>query len=237
MGWKQKSVTSGLLNDFLRLAYDTITVDVGVQVFQFVLKWGPLWLCRTDGHVQCHWSPGIGSVMSRGWPCGWAPTEEIEEFVRKAWEAKAVLEIAYALQNDHPIARGLWHRLGLPSPPEEPRQMLATFVDLYFFFVGGRGPLLVWKADTNPKLVLYNGLGFIHAIWMEIAQLLCHANGISQCDGCGAFYIREVRKEKAGQRNFCPRCREGNRGSKKIAAQRRRDRERKLKDASNGEGN
>jgi hypothetical protein len=230
IGWRWLTQTEGMLNEFVGLAFEEVTEEVTEnaidQVRRFAKKWGPLWQCRIHPFF-CHWSQR--GLLTQDDRCGWAPGEEIREYIRKAWEAKAVLTIVTLLQNNSPIPEYCWKWLYMNSHTNT-RQELQTRIEnlLNVYLLGNGGPTLraAWDKGSGLKLTLQTDIGFIHAVWMEIAQALCHGRGFIQCDGCGSFYLREGRKSKVGQRNFCFTCRKGNRGTKRLSAQARRDRER-----------
>jgi hypothetical protein len=245
IGWQWKRDTSEVLNDFLQLAelatslekdnQDRVGLKVVEKTREFVLKWGPLWKCRTSGHspfCYCYWTlPSIGweqlAVPRR--LCRWVSIEEVREFVDCAKEARAVLEVSRLLREDSEIPVALLETLLIDPQGVSPhtiKKRLEDMVNLYLVYMGGPTLSIVWNEDRHATMKLRTGLGFIHVVWMEIAQILCHGKGMSQCDGCGALYLREGRKPKAGQQNFCVECRENNKGAKRLSAQRRRERER-----------
>jgi hypothetical protein len=177
----------------------------------------------------------------------WAPVEEVREFVRKAWEASAVLKLAQALLWKDPTPPELWPYLScLPAntsgvPPEGwhqhrrdfsfQRRFIADIVNQYLAGYGAAlgGPKLWmrWEQDEAPALQFHSGMGCIHTVWVEIAQALSNRHGFLQCDGCKTFYIRTGRRAQTGRNNFCPGCRgNNNAGSKRLSAARRREHQR-----------
>jgi hypothetical protein len=114
--WPRKTETTGLLDAFLRLADLTLTERQDAEKVQaFAQTWGPLWLCQTPGHR------GYGSAdcFYLAWPpkespnCIWHPQEPGAVFVRKAQEAKAVLNIVEALRANKPVRMASWEATGL----------------------------------------------------------------------------------------------------------------------------
>src|SRR5919199_1455168 len=55
------------------------------------------------------------------------------------------------------------------------------------------GPLqlAVKWAEPEPKLQLLSKIGFIHVVWIGIAQLLSNEWGPFQCDDCSRWFFRE----------------------------------------------
>ena len=224
LGWHWQDEPQGVLNDFLKLAQDPITPQTCAAVQAFVQLYGPLWLCRNREHQDCHWSPTghVGQSMS---PCLWAPVEEVHEFVRKAWQARVVVEVGAAWRHTQPAPKSLWpylrwvlspHTTVLPAPYEQDvamhRQVVMQLVNRYLAGLDGvqGGPRLWLLLDQNgqPSLRLYSGLGFLSTVWMEIAQALCDRHGFLPCDDCKRFYLRAGRRPQAGRKQYCPECRE-----------------------------
>jgi len=221
---------SGLLNDFLRLvpkeralpgdkeqarrqreAEEAKTID---QVVTFVKTWGPLWLCRTLKHFghkrTCFWEPqqsvywgGTASL------CSWSPVEEVYAFIREAQQAEKTVEAISELR------RG--------NLDEKAQLELKDKIENRLARHGHLQVEVNWSAHrTQPKWLLLSKIGFIHTVWMEIFQLLCNVKALFQCDGCGYPYVRESRKPKAGQHQYCPTC--GVRAAQRDHARRKRAR-------------
>jgi hypothetical protein len=224
LGWQWQDEPQGVLKTFLQLAQDPITPQTCAAVQMFVQRYGPLWLCRNREHQDCHWSPSghVGQPMS---PCLWAPVEEVHEFVRKAWQARVVVEGGAALRLNKPAPKQLWpylrcvlspHTTLLPTCYEQDvamhRQVVIQIVNRYLGGFGGvqGGPRLwlLWDRNGQPSLRFYSGLGFLSTVWMEIAQALCDRHGFLQCDACKRFYLRTGRRPQADRKQYCPECRE-----------------------------
>ena len=82
-----------------------------------------------------------------------------------------------------------------------------------------------WGQDaTRPYLDLVPGLGFLKAVWLELAHQLCQlevpppAAPVYVCDACKRSYERRERKPQQGRRNYCPTC--GRDGHNKAAKRR-----------------
>jgi hypothetical protein len=242
IGWTARGETAGLLEDFLRLARNdetqhTLDEKTMEAVRTFAKTWGPLWRCTNDRHWDCHWTSYstavqkyyngiIGELSNRELSqfepspfCSWVPQEEVLEFVRKANEAKAVLDLAAHIRADvkKPIPDNPL-RILRERPPEQQnaqlswaRRMISSRVNSYLWPLGGVYLQVTWNEGQHSSLRLSSGIGFIHAVWMKIAQLLSDAKGVYWCDGCGRPYIRTERKPQTGRRNYCPDCGMGGR--------------------------
>jgi hypothetical protein len=157
--------------------------------------------------------------------CRWIPQEEALEFVRKANEAKAVMDIAARvreyLNNKHEGGREyippeivrVLDRSAVAWPLEDRhatsrrvRSVLESTVNRYLWALSGPYLFLTWPQVEKPNLDISNGRGFIHVVWMKIAQILCDAKGVYQCGGCRRHYVRSGRKPQAGRQNYCPEC-------------------------------
>jgi hypothetical protein len=245
MGWQCKTDTSGLLNDFLRLAQEEETEKGLDAVQRFAKKWGPLWLCSNRHHIRryfvdCYWSPTwpflpYGDSIHDA-PCSWNAVEPVFKFLQKAQQAKTVLDITVKLQNQEPVPREWWIRLHtnriIDNQPLRRRSfstrfseeslawqkfILSTVVNEHLSTLGTPRLWLHWVRDANLKLVC--GLGFLRAVWVEIAQILGNVKIFRYCEACGTAFSRK-RKQK-----YCPECRENDRGAKMMSARRRRSRE------------
>jgi hypothetical protein len=224
IGWRRQTEPRRMLRSFLDLAQEPITTRTQEAVKAFAERWGPLWLCRNREHQDCHWVPR----GHPGWswsPCLWAPCEEVREFVRKAWQARVVVDMGAALRQNQPAPAHLWPYLRRVLSPAYgvlaeqyrqnvamQRQVLTAVVNMYLAgslgaFGGARLWMLWDEGHVSPSLHFHSGLGFLPAVWIEIAQALSDRHGMLQCDGCQEFYMRTGRRPKKGQKNYCDRCR------------------------------
>jgi len=249
MGWQCKRETSGLLSDFLRLVREDETNKVLDKVKVFAQKWGPLWLCRTPGHIRrgfgdCYWSPAwpfmpyADSIHEE--PCSWHCFEPAFEFVVRARKAKAVLDAAVKLQNHESVPKSMWIQLHadriiepqsqplrgwsflIPQSSQAPVALQKLILSLIVNeHLSTLGTPRLWLHwAQNPALKIACGLGCLRAIWVEIAQILGDVKSFHFCEACGTPFLRK-RKQK-----YCPDCRENDKGAKMMSARRRRDRER-----------
>jgi hypothetical protein len=247
-GWSWRESSTGVFDDFLRLADvpDTamLAEEACSKVVAFARKWGPLWLCRTPIHTEdCYWRPDI-SVLSwtsnnpRDIPpewlryqkknhCQWIPMEEVDVFLQKARQVKTLFEAIVQLQNGDSVAKSLWRVIGIhearasalaTASREEQLMMLCTVLRIHLYWCSEFRVGLGW--DHGPKLKIVPPPGFIHVVLLTLAQLLCQARGVYQCDECGNFYIRTGKRPQTGKRNFCRQC--GSTASKRQWAQRKR---------------
>ena len=104
--------------------------------------------------------------------------------------------------------------------------LLMELVNHYIAKPGGLTPCLVYdSARQGPQLRMTSQLGFLPAVWSEIAQHISGVHQLYRCDGCREFYHRTGRKPKEGQKNYCIACREaGYKQSKRESKARRSSR-------------
>jgi hypothetical protein len=246
--WRFVSDSTSVLYDFLKLAHTDVMEETGFKaVANFAHQWGPLWLCRTPQHTNnCHWRPevslsmplhkpddledifpsgipGVGYQMQ--YPCIWYPLEEAAVFVQKALQVQTVLSAAELLQRNSSVPASWWQRMGwgkaseiTRAPTEEQRKILSFIV--HFNLGLSRGPQLGMEWENEPKLIIAPPLGFIHVVWLAVAERLCEAKGVYQCSECGKFYVRSGRRPRTSSRNFCPSC--GTKAAKRQWARRKR---------------
>jgi DNA-directed RNA polymerase subunit RPC12/RpoP len=216
MGWQVKEGTTGLLEDFVRIAEGTPE-----KVRRFVLKWGPLWLCRR--HNDCFWTLPVPPA-SRENRCIWQPREGVHEFQANARQARAAFDIAASLVQNEPAPAEHWRDLGWPlsTKPDlkTQRRLLVLTINRYLSRPGGPWLLMDWPDNSKARLTIYTGLGFIQVVWLQIAQVITRGKSLYVCTGCGKPYIRHKRKPREGAANYCEEC--GSRASKRDHARRKR---------------
>ena len=188
-----------------------------------------MWRCTVRGHHalalgQCYWEPLV--LRPRAEKCRWYPVEEVSVFLKKAQQVRATFEAIQYLERGEGLPERIRRHLVHPRPrglntPD--RQCFLVTSTVSHNLWGGSWLSFAWppRADS-AKLDIVTGTGFIHVVWMQIAQLLCGVRRFAQCDECGNLYPREGRRPKRGQRNFCPDCRMHYRTSKRLSAQRMR---------------
>jgi predicted RNA-binding Zn-ribbon protein involved in translation (DUF1610 family) len=235
-GWKEKNDATGVLSDFLRLTNGNPN-----DVKKFVLKWGPMWLCRE--HSNCIWgvSASIDVLPTRR--CAWFPIEPIAIFQQEAKRVFAALELFHLLwkENAEPVVdKGLihlWLDLGTqyvfrvfgPGPIEKKKQTrlryqkytLLSKINSYLSTPGGAGVGINCDVDSYPTLKISTGWGFISAVWLEVAATITQVRNVFECDGCHKTYIRKSRKPREGESNYCPNC--GVRAAKRKWARQKKN--------------
>jgi DNA-directed RNA polymerase subunit RPC12/RpoP len=125
------------------------------------------------------------------------------------------------------------HRYGLgsymfPTPHpgrnvlEQGRQMVASEVASWLSFWredrmhGLSDFTLEWNPDGARWELKVDYHGFLFAaLALQLALSVAGADSLYTCSGCGAPYVRELKRPKPGTANYCPKC------SEKGVAQRR----------------
>jgi hypothetical protein len=169
--------------------------------------WSPIALChpRKDEESGLNWDP-------------------IGRWLDYADQARAMLGIAQKLHNGERTAVGDWTALGELFPmephgiteevlkewqgrPWRERPYLAMALERWLE-LGNVRPTFNWRHEA-PAVVLepsfFDGWTF-GALAVEILMAVAKAHTLAVCSGCGAVYLREGRRPKPGQRNFCPEC-------------------------------
>ena len=154
-------------------------------------------------------------------PCKWTNIEEIDHFIGKAKQARAALNAAVQLRDGKPVPTELWLILDydvLDGYDEDTAKFVAMqdqswqkwwlsgFVNKYLTMIpGGPGIWISWE-EESPMLRMTTGLGFIRALWLEIAQSIANVRSLFICNGCHKVYVRTIRRPRRGARNLCPNC-------------------------------
>jgi hypothetical protein len=90
-----------------------------------------------------------------------------------------VVQAAGRLRQGNLVDEEFWHAMG-ERPPERcvltQRQILRHVVEAHLASHGQMQTHLLW-VDLNaaPTLQLVSKIGFLPTVWIEIAQILCHA--------------------------------------------------------------
>jgi hypothetical protein len=210
----------GLTEDFLEL----IDESAG-KVRDFVLRWGPLWYC--PDHHDCCWRVIRLKRSGRG-TCPWHPREPLWYFTEKASELRAAFSIAGLLLSGKLGRNEDWLQLGLSEPPARKldlqRWILMLLVNERIDRTSRFGIRVAWeKGEDDPRLLIDPAFGFYPLIWLSFGQIITHQQ-LFICDGCRSLYFRDARIPARGRRNFCQKCRAGDRASKRLSARRRRAR-------------
>ena len=133
-----------------------------------------------------------------------------------------MLDAAARLREGQPVPAPLWTKMGMgrkESDSEAPlslqRTLLAQVINRYLKAPKGFHLTITWAETKATNLILRSGIGFLSAVWVEIAQVLSQERGLFRCDECGRPYLRKGRRPKAGERNYCPMCGERGKASKR----------------------
>ncbi|HEY4002873.1 MAG TPA: hypothetical protein VGO93_28635 [Candidatus Xenobia bacterium] len=226
-GWKPvKAAQSkrGLLSEFRALAGQNIDQDAAV--LEFARRWGPLWVCCQQDHVDCFWSWAGSRQGLRGRygdpPCRWMTAERVADFVLRARQVDALLEAAIQLRQQPPsiVTADLWGRILLHSDAEPEaraieyarqdytfqKDRIAYCLSMMLNTYGAPSIWVEWEDDDPLDLFISSGFGFLRSAWLQLAQLLANKmGGMYTCYACQRLHPRK-RRPKAGQKSFCPEC-------------------------------
>lgn len=236
---------SGFLREFLELG------NGESEVAGLAARWGPLWLCAEHGLYRWHDPAMECRIRDLGDSEFWEPLAPWFELMATARAVASIAADLYAdvlpqAKQWEPLGGWLeeqtWAVSGISSGDRRDMSwgMLGAIVGKLAARAGlfprpairpdshirpSRGESTPAEASGGSPLVWQ--LGFIHPLALLALQLGDLVTGISRpyrCDGCGAVFVVEAgeRHRAPGRLVFCPRCREGGRASKRLAARRRR---------------
>src|SRR5262249_23482259 len=154
-------------------------------------RWGPLWKCATPEHSGlfwgegCYWpSPLYWDYMPGGKPCSWCPIEAVSEFLWRSQQANALLKMFTEAERTDYVMPKTWERYltlhvgGELRTPQRLQAVIARTINYNLRSIAG--PYVEFRLGPTsmaPKLEVVSGSGFIHAVWLEMAQSLCNAYG------------------------------------------------------------
>src|SRR5581483_2818562 len=92
----------------------------------------------------------------------------------------------------------------------------------YWLEIGDVGLQFTWPDSGEPEFRIAGGT--FGLIAFQLMAMLTRSQDIATCSGCGQPYLRQGRRPKFGQRNYCPDCgvRVANRDRQRALAARRR---------------
>lgn len=93
----------------------------------------------------------------------------------------------------------------MPDWSADDARVLVNYVIFWWLIAGDVTPLFTW--DEKGTKVEFGG-GLFGALGLQLMRAVSRAHSLSVCSGCGQTYERMNRRPKAGQRNYCPECRE-----------------------------
>lgn len=170
----------------------------------FAAGHGPLWACARHP-FPCLWRAIPRGVF--GSECDWVTVEPLDWWLGAAGRMRGVVTAAQRYREGETLRPEDWRAMGY-LPPAAPY---------------GRGEGLLISSAVNGELQRYGvhvglrwdlatlevapGLGFLPALWQQLAAAIAGGRPIAICSACGDPYFRQRRAAKRGQRNYCPPCR------------------------------
>ena len=117
---------------------------------------------------------------------------------------------------EHTYGLGVWSiPEGLPArrAVDAARTLIATEVDSWLSFWRAKrmGGISDFRVQWHPRSerwelhVDYHGFLFA-ALALQMALSLAGVESLYTCSGCGAPYVRELKRPKPGTANYCPKC-------------------------------
>lgn len=170
---------------------------------EFAGRYGPMWICRRHPE-PCFWRPPVPGQRSQH---GWDSIEPVSAWLGEASRMRAVLVATDRLKAGNLLRPDDWRGLkvqlraeALPADLQSDKILLSEVVNdrLRTFGVG---------VQLNALELQFNaGLGFLPAVWQQLAALVGGGKALAICRSCGGPFIA-LRKPKRGQLSWCAECR------------------------------
>lgn len=236
---RRQEISRSMLNEFVRLWEQD-----NAAILRFARKWGVLVLRETKGQQSTLYSP-CGEAQPEGLEpiAAWKyysrrahAVLNIAAALRQGklgdlsdWRVIAIVEG----EPDSAKKSFAEHRYGLPIglvPEDRPtrravdsaRTVIAGEADSWLSFWRARRMRglsdfgVEWNSRSGRWELCVDYHGFLFAaIALQLALSLAGVESLYTCSGCGAPYVREIKRPKPGTANYCPKC------SHKGIAQRR----------------
>ncbi len=204
-----KSVSEECFEAFIKLV-DASPSDV----HRFAKNWGLLGLCKHSvpaTHNQpIRVSGGVSGVMSRFcWP---QPGESIEDWRKYSIAFGAMVKIADCLRANQRPTAAAWKLLGIGVTRRRATATIAGQRELlvgrlnHYLALSGIQPIAIWSI-TLPTLKFgcRGTTTLFAALTMQLAMNVTDCR-IAFCSYCHGQYMPK-RRPRAGEANYCPRCR------------------------------
>lgn len=217
---RSRRASKGALDAFLQ-----ITSAVAVKAF--AQRYGPLGLCGQHLLPASHnESCQPGRLPGRG-QVHWEPVSRWLEFVGAA---SAMLHLTVDVRKDRAGEEKDWlDAARLFEHPDLPDDILQVMVSLFsggptaaregisflayrWLEMGDVRPMVNWE-DGEPKLELAAAMlkpPLFRVLASQLTLAVAGANEMAQCSGCSVLYLREDRRPRKKERNFCPTCRKSS---------------------------
>jgi hypothetical protein len=172
--------------------------------------------------VPCsHASPGSERCRPLGWSdqrpdnslhC-WEPVAAWRAFSRRAF---ALIKLSDRLMQSKVGRPDDWRTVYAMSGRDAPwwkqhvgaeRVLVGELVNEWLK-MGDVRPYVDWNAHEKKPTVTFGGSGLFGALALQLALAVGQSAGLAVCTHCRKEYPPTTRRPKAGQRRFCPECRE-----------------------------
>jgi hypothetical protein len=118
----------------------------------------------------------------------------------------------------------VWSRLG--AAHEQTRETWVTLMNT-FLALGRSRPWIEWEPRTAMPTLAFSGHSLLSYLALQICLLISKHDTLAICSYCKREYPVGQRAPKAGQRNYCPACRDSH-VSSRLSHRKRRERLRNL---------
>lgn len=179
------------------------------SILQFARRYGPLGICP-HGLPDSH-DPGCRPV---GWQDGRCH-ESLKEWRFYSRQTLALLKITAGLTRDQLPSADDWQAVYERSEQTAPWWTRGVEVERSavedvlqeMLALGSPRLTATWKPGCRPALEIEPG-GLFGAIAIQTCLRAAQSDSLARCDGCTRWFTPPKRKPKAGQRAFCPECRD-----------------------------
>lgn len=190
----------------------------GRKILQYAKRWGVLGICQHD--LPCSHNPNSHDFRKLGCrPLGWEDGkcwEPLDTWRHFATQAFALLKIANRVYEGRLADPADWARVyarsrnGVPLGRQPSRPLDKRFLVMClneWFDLGNVRPEIGWGQREDRPSFQFRG-GLFGALAIQLVLGAAKLDGWAICTHCRTAYIPQKRRPKAGQRNFCPECRD-----------------------------
>jgi len=232
-GWDVVTVRQAIMPRFLYLA----DAPRDEEIEDFAKNWGPLWWSGKP--AVPFFRPGIwiggdpvGDIAKD--PRKWKGEERCSLYRSASWAVTFLTKCALGskrkdefddLQDKplwksrigEPLVEGIFGARAKDFGPLEPHTAMKVLNRLMPVYA------VIGEQFSVGKLVFSVNDGFLPVVAAETVKNLVETpERYLTCDECGRLYFREGKMPKPGKLNYCERCSQGDRGSKRAYARRKR---------------
>jgi hypothetical protein len=200
-----------MLERFIELADGSAT-----DILRYARHYGVLMICEHElpaTHLPTKMFNKEMGCRPLGYPTNcWEPLEQWRHFAR---EARSMLQIANQLRRGFNGNRADWERISGVRPRQYVPKGLNPATEKFFLGevieewlrLGDVHAKVQWRNDELRPVIGFAWSGLFGALAVQLALSVAGVDGWAICEACHIQYVPRQRRPKAGQRNFCLKCR------------------------------